>query len=85
MLYSGAGTRSDIGFNMWDVTTRTTSKLTDWDGSHGPTNTAVGEGIGGIWKAVPKVKIEIENVFTCAEMLTCVAEASSNPTSIRAN
>jgi len=29
MLYSGAGTRSDIGFNMWDVTTRTTSKLTD--------------------------------------------------------
>jgi len=29
MLYSGAGNRSDIGFNMWDVTTRTTSKLTD--------------------------------------------------------
>jgi len=29
MLYSGAGTRSDIGFNMWDVTTRTTSKMTD--------------------------------------------------------
>ena len=29
MLYSGAGTRSDVGFNMWDVTTRTTSKLTD--------------------------------------------------------
>ena len=29
MLYSGAGTRSDIGFNPYDVTTRTTSKLTD--------------------------------------------------------
>ena len=29
MLYSGAGNRSDTGFNMWDVTTRTTSKLTD--------------------------------------------------------
>ena len=29
MLYSGAGNRSDTGFNMWDVTTRTTSKQTD--------------------------------------------------------
>lgn len=49
------------------------STLTDWDASHGPTNEAVAGGIAGIWAAVPKIKIEIKNVFTCATSKTCIA------------
>ena len=50
------------------------STLTDWDASHGPTNTAVGQGIAGIWKAVPDIKIEILDVYTgSATNATCVA------------
>ena len=30
-------------------------------------------GIAGIWKAVPKVKIEIKQVFTCGDSKSCVA------------
>ena len=48
------------------------STLTDWDGSHGPTNEDVANGIAGIWKAVPKIKIDIQNIFTCADAPTCV-------------
>ena len=49
------------------------STLTDWDASHGPTNEAVAKGIGGIWEAVPNIKIEVLNVFTCASYPKCVA------------
>ena len=38
------------------------STLTDWDASHGPTNEEVSQGIAGIWKAVPNIKIEIVKV-----------------------
>ena len=41
-----------------------TSTLTDWDGSHGPTNEAVAKGIGGIWEAAPAIKIEIVDIYT---------------------
>ena len=41
-----------------------TSTLADWDASHGPTNEAVAKGIGGIWEAVPAIKIEIVDVYT---------------------
>ena len=45
-----------------------------WDGSHGPTNEAVATGIGGIWKAVPDIKIEIIDVYTMGDKSnTCVA------------
>ena len=50
-----------------------TSSLVDWDASHGPTNEDVAKGIAGIWAAVPKIQIEILNVFTCAASKTCVA------------
>ena len=49
------------------------SKLKDWDAEHGPTNADVAKGIGGIWKAVPAIKIEIVDVYTCGPSLTCVA------------
>ena len=49
------------------------STLTDWDASHGPTNDAVSKGIAGIWAAVPKIKIEIVDVYTCGTAKTCVA------------
>ena len=49
------------------------STLTDWDASHGPTNEEVANGIGGIWQAVPKVAIEIVDVYTCGDSKTCVA------------
>ena len=50
------------------------SSLADWDGSHGPTNEAVATGIGGIWKAVPDIKIEIIDVYTMGDKSnTCVA------------
>ena len=51
-----------------------TSSLADWDASHGPTNDAVATGIGGIWTAVPDIKIEIINVYTMGDKSnTCVA------------
>ena len=40
------------------------STLADWDASHGPTSADVAKGIGGIWEAVPAIKIEIVNVYT---------------------
>lgn len=49
------------------------STLTDWDASHGPTNEDVAKGIGGIWAAVPKIAIEINDVYTCGDSKTCVA------------
>ena len=50
------------------------STLTDWDASHGPTSDDVGKGIAGIWKAVPEIKIEIVDVYTCGDKLaSCVA------------
>merc|ERR1719491_785694 len=49
-----------------------TSLLKDWDGQHGPTNADVSNGIDGIWKAVPNIKIEVLNVFTSVTN-TCVA------------
>ena len=49
------------------------SSLKDWDASHGPTNEAVAAGIGGIWKAVPEIKIEIVDVYTMGPSMTCVA------------
>ena len=51
----------------------TKSTLKDWDASHGPTNADVSKGIGGIWTAVPKIKIEIVDVYTCGPSTTCVA------------
>ena len=39
----------------------------------GPTNEAVSQGIGGIWTAVPDIKIEIVDVYTCGSSKTCVA------------
>mmetsp|Transcript_21909 Transcript_21909/g.34430 ORF Transcript_21909/g.34430 Transcript_21909/m.34430 type:complete len:167 (-) Transcript_21909:382-882(-) len=51
-----------------------TSTLADWDGSHGPTNEEVASGIGGIWKAVPEVQIEIVDIYTMGDKSnTCVA------------
>ena len=49
------------------------STLTDWDASHGPTNADVAKGIGGIWSAVPEIKIEIVDIYTCGKALSCVA------------
>ena len=49
------------------------STLTDWDASHGPTNEVVSQGIAGIWKAVPKIQIEVVKVYTCGEQPSCVA------------
>ena len=50
------------------------SSLKDWAASFGPTAAAVAEGIGGIWKGAPGIKIEIVDVYTCGEAdLTCVA------------
>ena len=34
------------------------------DASFGPTNAEVAEGVAGIWKAVPAIKIEIVDVYT---------------------
>lgn len=52
----------------------TTSLLSDWDGSHGPTNVDVASGIEGIWKAVPEVHIEVVNIYTTGDKSnTCVA------------
>ena len=28
--------------------------------------------LAGIWKAVPKITIDIQNIFTCADAPTCV-------------
>jgi len=51
-----------------------TSTLTDWDGSHGPTNIEVASSIEGVWKAVPEVHIEIVNISTMEDKPnTCVA------------
>merc|ERR1711924_145381 len=41
--------------------------------AHGPTNADVAKGIGGIWEAVPAIKIEDVTVFCCGEELSCVA------------
>ena len=30
-------------------------------------------GIAGIWKAVPKIQIEVVSIFTCGEAKSCVA------------
>ena len=49
------------------------STLTDWDAHHGPTNAEVASGIAGIWKAVPAIKIDVKQVFTCGEARSCVA------------
>ena len=49
------------------------STLTDWDAAHGPTNEDVAKGIAGIWAAVPKIKIEVSEIFTCGSAPTCVA------------
>ena len=35
--------------------------------SPGPTNAEVAAGIAGIWKAVPKIQIEVVNLFTCGD------------------
>ena len=51
----------------------TASTLTDWDAAHGPTNVEVATGIAGIWKAVPKIQIEVVSIFTCGEARSCVA------------
>eukprot|EP00930_Biecheleria_cincta_P087169 TRINITY_DN76419_c0_g1_i1.p1 TRINITY_DN76419_c0_g1~~TRINITY_DN76419_c0_g1_i1.p1 ORF type:complete len:116 (-),score=23.59 TRINITY_DN76419_c0_g1_i1:80-427(-) len=48
------------------------STLKDWDGEHGPTNADVAKGIGGIWEAVPNIKIEVLTIFTSVTN-TCVA------------
>mmetsp|Transcript_72143 Transcript_72143/g.197509 ORF Transcript_72143/g.197509 Transcript_72143/m.197509 type:complete len:115 (+) Transcript_72143:31-375(+) len=50
------------------------STLVDWDASHGPTNADVATGIAGIWAAVPAIKIEIIDVFECADRPECVAQ-----------
>ena len=50
-----------------------TSNLKDWDAEHGPTAEAVAKGIGGIWQAVPEIKIEVVDIYTCGPSLTCVA------------
>ncbi len=49
------------------------SSLKDWDAAHGPDNEAVAKGIAGIWTAVPKIKIEIVDVYLCGAATTCVA------------
>ena len=49
------------------------SSLKDWEAAHGPSNEDVAKGIAGIWSAVPAIKIEITNIFTCGESKTCVA------------
>lgn len=49
------------------------SKLKDWDAEHGPTNEDVAKGIGGIWTAVPAIKIEIVDIYLCGAEKTCVA------------
>ena len=51
------------------------SRLTDWNGSYGPTNVDVAEGIAAIWADVPSISIELETIFTQGEgdSLTCVA------------
>ena len=41
--------------------------------SPGPTNAEVATGIAGIWKAVPKIQIEVVSLFTCGEAKSCVA------------
>ena len=41
--------------------------------SPGPTNAEVATGIAGIWKAVPKIQIEMASIFTCGEEKSCVA------------
>jgi len=33
----------------------------------------VATGIAGIWKAVPKIQIEVVSIFTCGEAKSCVA------------
>ena len=43
------------------------------DASHGPTSTEVAQGIAGIWKAVPAIRIDIVDVYTQASRKTCVA------------
>ena len=50
-----------------------TSTLHDWDGTHGPTAADVSKGIGGIWTAVPTIKIEVVDIYACGSDLTCVA------------
>ena len=45
------------------------SRLTDWDGTHGPTNADVSKGIGGIWTAVPAIQIEVRTCFCGARRL----------------
>ena len=50
-----------------------TSLLKDWDAEHGPTNEAVAKGIAGIWAAVPDISIQIVDIYTCGDSLTCVA------------
>lgn len=49
------------------------STLKDWDGSNGPTNADVAKAISGIWTAVPAIKIEVVDIYTCGSSLTCVA------------
>merc|ERR1711964_384530 len=39
------------------------SFLKDWDAEHQPANEAVANGINGIWTAVPKIKIEVVDVY----------------------
>ena len=48
--------------------------LGSWDASFGETNQAVADGIMGIWKAVPAIKIEIVDVYTMGDKsMSCVA------------
>lgn len=49
------------------------STLQDWAAKFGPTNADVSAGIAGIWKSNPAIKIEIIDVYTCGEALSCVA------------
>ena len=49
------------------------STLKDWDGVHGPSNTALAKGICEIWTNVPAIRIGILDVYTCSPGLACVA------------
>ena len=46
--------------------------LTDWDVAVSGID-AVVEANQGIWKAVPKIQIEVVSIFTCGEAKSCVA------------
>ena len=43
------------------------STLKDWDATHGPANTDVANGVAGIWKNVPSIKIEVIGVYSMGD------------------